>query len=117
MPKWIDAFEQYGVDIVFNGHDHHYERSLNNDIWYIVTGGGGAPQRAVNQKPNPYQVYAEKTLHFCKLSINGSQLTFEMIRADGTVGDTLMISEPVGVASVSRLPITWGKMRTGGRDR
>lgn len=115
MPKWIDAFERYGVDMVFNGHDHHYERSLNNDIWYIVTGGGGAPQRAVNQKPNPYQVYAETTLHFCKLSINGAQLTFEMIRADGTVGDTLMISEPVGVAPVSKLPITWGKIKAEGQ--
>jgi len=113
MPKWIDAFERYGVDIVFNGHDHHYERSLNNDIWYIVTGGGGAPLRAVNQKPNPNQVYAESALHFCKLSISGSQLTFEMIRADGTVGDFMTISEPTGVASISRLPITWGKIKTG----
>ena len=117
MPKWIDAFEQYGVDIVFNGHDHHYERSLNNDIWYIVTGGGGAPLRAVNQKPNSYQIYAERTLHFCKLQINGAQLTFEMIRADGTVGDTFIMTEPVGVASVSRLPIAWGKIKTGGRGR
>ena len=111
MPKWIDAFERYGVDIVFNGHDHHYERSLNNDIWYIVTGGGGAPLRAVNQKPNPYQVYAERTLHFCKLQIDGAQLSFEMIRADGTIADTFIMAEPVGVASVSRLPITWGSLK------
>jgi hypothetical protein len=105
------------VDIVFNGHDHHYERSLNNDIWYIVTGGGGAPLRAVNQRPNPYQIYAETTLHFCKLQINGAQLTFEMIRADGTVGDTFIMTEPVGVASVGKLPITWGKMKADGQTR
>jgi len=113
MPKWIDAFEQYGVDIVFNGHDHHYERSLNNDIWYIVTGGGGAPLRAVNQKPNPAeQFYAETVLHFCKLQIDQGHLAFEMIRADGTVGDFMTIEETVGVASVSRLAITWGEMKT-----
>lgn len=36
----------YGVDVVFNGHDHHYERSytaVTDDVTYIVTGGGGAP--------------------------------------------------------------------------
>jgi predicted phosphodiesterase len=117
MPKWIDAFERYGVDMVFNGHDHIYERSLSNDIWYIVTGGGGAPRYQVNQTPNPQQVYAEMTLHFCKLQINGAQLTFEMIRADGTVGDTFIMTEPVGVASVSRLPIAWGKIKTEGQAR
>jgi len=93
MPEWIDAFEQYGVDMVFNGHDHIYERSLSNDIWYIVSGGGGAPQSAVNQKPNPKQVYAEMTLHFCKLRIDGAQIEFEMIRADGTVGDAMTITK------------------------
>ncbi|MBI5878690.1 MAG: metallophosphoesterase [Chloroflexi bacterium] len=43
-------FEQYNVDIVFNGHDHTYERTfLRRDyvpagrgVTYIVTGGGGA---------------------------------------------------------------------------
>ncbi len=111
MPRWIDAFEQYGVDIVFNGHDHLYERSLNNDIWYIVTGGGGAPLYAVNQEPNPYQIYAETTLHFCKPQINGAQLVFEMIRADGTVGDSFIMTEPVGVASVGKLSTTWGRVK------
>ncbi len=36
-------FEQYGVDIYWCGHDHHYERAEVNGITYIVTGGGGAP--------------------------------------------------------------------------
>ncbi len=112
MPKWIDAFERYGVDIVFNGHDHHYERSLNNDVWYIVTGGGGAPLRGVNQKPNPYQVYAETNLHFCKLKIDGAQLTFEMIRADGTVGDAFIMAEPTAVAFANNLLTTWARIKS-----
>jgi hypothetical protein len=102
--------------MVFNGHDHIYERSLRNGIWYIVTGGGGAPLYDVNQNPNPYQVYAEKTLHFCKLLIDGEQVTFEMIRADGTVGDSIVITKPVGAPSVSRPPSTWGKIKAYGQD-
>ncbi|MFC1714490.1 metallophosphoesterase family protein [Candidatus Poribacteria bacterium] len=116
MPEWIDAFERYGVDIVFSGHDHIYERSVNNDIWYIVTGGGGAPRYSVNAKPNPYQVYAESTLHFTKVRVDGAQLTLEMIRPDGTVGDTMVVEETTGVASANRLPVTWGKIKSEGRD-
>ena len=93
IPEWLEAFERYDVDIVFNGHDHHYERSFDNDIWYVLTGGGGAPLREVNQNPNPKQVYAEMTLHFCKLNIDGGQIDFEMIREDGSVGDAMAITK------------------------
>ncbi|MDX2170604.1 MAG: metallophosphoesterase, partial [Deltaproteobacteria bacterium] len=53
---WNPLFEKYGVDIVFHGHDHIYERSKFMDEFlangspgsdglgttYIMTGGGGA---------------------------------------------------------------------------
>jgi predicted phosphodiesterase len=93
MHRWINLFEDYGVDMVFNGHDHLYERSYKDGIWYIVTGGGGAPLYSVNQNPNPYQVYAESILHFCKLNLDGAYLELRMIRPDGTVGDTFSIDK------------------------
>ena len=45
------VFEDYGVDLVFSGHSHHYERTkpiangttTASGVTYIVTGGGGAP--------------------------------------------------------------------------
>jgi acid phosphatase type 7 len=111
MPKWLSAFEKYGVDIVFNGHDHVYERSQSNGIWYIITGAGGAPLYPVNQNPNPKQVRAESVYHFCKLRISGSSLVFEMIRADGAIGDSFDMTEPTDVASNEKLPVTWGKIK------
>jgi MYXO-CTERM domain-containing protein len=42
----VPLFERYGVDLVFNGHDHHYERTdvtQTGGVVYIVAGGGGAP--------------------------------------------------------------------------
>ena len=105
MPEWIDAFERYGVDMVFNGHDHIYERSFSNGIWYIVTGGGGAPLRSTDDTVNPQQVYVESALHFCKLRIDGDQIDFEMIRVDGTVGDSMIITESVELASAIGGPL------------
>lgn len=113
MTSWLNAFEKYGVDIVFNGHDHTYERSFHNGVWYVVTGGGGAPRYAVNVKPNPFQIYAESTLHFCKLRIDGERLAFEMIRADGTVSDTMSVTALVKLSPVSKLPTSWGRLKTG----
>jgi len=42
----VPLFTTYGVDVVFNGHDHHYERTdpgLTGGVLYVVCGGGGAP--------------------------------------------------------------------------
>ena len=39
-----DASQRYGVDLVLNGHDHFYERSIDdNGVMYVIAGGGGAP--------------------------------------------------------------------------
>lgn len=38
-------FVEMNVDIVFNGHSHHYERINRDDVIYMVVGGGGATPR------------------------------------------------------------------------
>lgn len=60
---WFDMFSRYGVDLVIQGHDHHYERThlmdharvvetamdgvYTSDVgtMYIVSGNGGGVQR------------------------------------------------------------------------
>lgn len=36
-------FIQYGVDVVFSGHEHQYYVYQKDTMHYVVTGGGGAP--------------------------------------------------------------------------
>jgi len=86
---WCSLFEDYGVDIVFNGHDHDYERSLVNGVYYIVTGGGGAPLRPVGT--SEWTIYSEMTLHCCEISIDSLQLDLKAIKPDGTVFDSFLI--------------------------
>ena len=35
-------FKQYGVDLVFSGHDHYYYRTERSGTTYVTTGGAGA---------------------------------------------------------------------------
>jgi hypothetical protein len=53
------------------------------------------------------------TLGFCKIQIDGALLIFEMIRPDGTVGDFMIVEEPVRVTFVEKLPVIWGKIKAG----
>ena len=46
-------FVETEVDIVFNGHSHHYEHIVREGVTYLVVGGGGATPRQT--KPDHIQ--------------------------------------------------------------
>jgi len=76
-------FERYGVDLVFNGHEHDYERTVpiaskfgnNHPLVYVVSGGGGAPRFV------PAGGYFTATklsdLNYCVVAIDGDRLRFD----------------------------------------
>lgn len=80
------VFEKYGVDMVFNGHDHDYERGLVNGVYYIVTGGGGAPLHTNGS--DWWTIFSASEYHCCRIDINDSSLNFQAIKPDGTVIDS-----------------------------
>ncbi|MBL7073967.1 metallophosphoesterase family protein [candidate division KSB1 bacterium] len=83
---WCPLFEEYGVDLVFCGHDHIYERTRSiNRVIYVVTGGGGAPLYEIN--PKEWTAYAESVHHFCLITVSSEGYQLKMIRIDGSVGD------------------------------
>jgi hypothetical protein len=86
---WSPVFERYHVDVVFNGHDHNYERSIVNNVTYIVTGGGGSP--LYNNGHSPWTVYSEKTYHYCLLTASPSGLTCETKTPEGLVIDSFSL--------------------------
>jgi 3',5'-cyclic AMP phosphodiesterase CpdA len=84
-------FKKYGVDIVFNGHDHDYERSLYHNIYYIVTGGGGTPLYD-QARTSPYSQLFVKAHHFCKLSLVNNQLIIEAYDINSNLIDQFTIN-------------------------
>ena len=79
-------FERYGVDVVFTGHKHNYERNEVNGITYVVTAGGGAPLYAMQER-EPTQAAFARAYHFVLLRIGGDHLQATAISSEGKVLD------------------------------
>jgi len=91
---WCPLFERYGVDIVFNGHDHDYERSIPiNGVVYIVTAGAGAPLYSVGT--SWWTAYSRSIYHFCQVTVKGSQLELEAKDTKGETFDSLTLISAV----------------------
>ena len=72
--NWCPLLEE-GVDLVFCGHDHIYERSQHGGLYYITVGTGGAPLRS-KQADNPFsQVFVSHRLGFCRIDVTPTQLS------------------------------------------
>lgn len=88
---WGNIFKFFNVDIVFNGHDHSYERGKVGRVNYVVTGGGGAPPYDVGQ--SWWTIHSEKTLHYCLVTVDQMELSFETKKPDGTIIDNFTIQK------------------------
>ncbi len=91
----VPALSQGGVDVVFNGHDHTYERTHPvGGITYIVTGAGGA---GLYRQKHPHQHTARfynRAYSFTLVEVNGRHLRLRQIAADGTVVDQAAWQKP-----------------------
>jgi len=97
----VPLFERYGVDLVLAGHNHLYERSRKDNVYYVVTGGGGAPLYDVGDAPNPYRESGVSVYHYVSLDVTGTAMELTATRDDGQVIDWLMM--PVSEAARERL--------------
>lgn len=88
LRQWVGALAaRYGAQIIFNGHDHDYERfAMFDGVSSYITGGGGAslyPREF--DEPGSEQFYSRH--HFMVVDIDGSQLTARAISNTGEVFD------------------------------
>ena len=69
--------------VVVAGHIHNYERFLQDDVVYLVSGGGGAVPYEVDRTPaDLYKGIEFPNYHYIKLTIGAGQLKGEMYRLD-----------------------------------
>lgn len=73
----VPLFEKFGVDVVFSGHDHVYERGTVAGVRYVMTGGGGGSGRKPHEVLGGAWTEASATApHHGLLEIDGRSLRF-----------------------------------------
>ena len=79
-------FAKYGVDLVFAGHDHVYERTVPiRGVTYVVSGGGG---RRLYPAGKGRLTACSRSAHHAVLGrVDGARLSLEAVEPDGTVFD------------------------------
>lgn len=95
-------FQKYGVNVVFSGHDHVYERiKPQNGIYYFVIGSSGQ-LRFHNLRPSQdTQVGFDTDQEFMVVEIAGDKLYFQTISRTGkTVDSDVLQRQPSPAASM-----------------
>jgi len=96
-------FESTGVDVVFCGHNHLYERTApirdgrivedGAGVVYVTTGAGGARRYpAVLPSPEYIRVYNEERYSFTQVDLSPDRLVLKQIDERGEVIDTYTLA-------------------------
>jgi hypothetical protein len=116
----IDLFDKYGVDLVFAGHEHNYERtypiksgevvSMDTDIYndinatiYVVVGGGGGGLYKDFVSPKPVWSYIRLARYSVGIvEVDGNKLSFLAIDTEnGEVIDSFKIVKSIPEVKIS----------------
>ena len=79
VDAWGDLFARYGVDLVFNGHVHSYERAVKDGVTYVVTGGGGAPTDNLSPGFDFSRKAVGDSLHYVRVFVREDELKLETV--------------------------------------
>jgi hypothetical protein len=108
----VPILEKYGVQVVFNGHEHAYHRSRlirDNAVTtpgegtvYITSGGGGASLYDVFA--HPLLEVSKSNHHYVRAEVSGTQLTLRAIGVDGNEIDSFRLAPPPAIAEDGQGP-------------
>ena len=89
-------FVKYGVDVVFAGHEHFYERLKPQNGIYYFTEGGSAKLRVGNIGKTPMTAFGMDTEYtFMLIEIDGDTMRFQTLTRTGKVIDSGELTRPM----------------------
>jgi 3',5'-cyclic AMP phosphodiesterase CpdA len=110
----VPILDRHRVDVVFDGHEHSYQRTHplrgggivepGEGIIYVTTGGGGGNLYPV--LPTPRLAFGESAYHYVRAENRGTQLSVRAIRIDGMEIDAFTLAPPPAISSAFLSPRT-----------
>ncbi len=90
-------FLKYGVNVVFSGHDHVYERLRpQKGIHYFVSGAAGMLRRGNMRSSEQTAASFDQDQSFMLIEVAGNDMFFEAVSRTGRVVDTGVINRQRG---------------------
>jgi acid phosphatase type 7 len=95
----LPILERYGVQLVLNGHEHNYQRTLpmlaglvsqSEGIVYITSGGGG--QHTYESPLGDWMAMVRGVNHYLRGEVTGAALTVSAIAIDGEAIDSVRLA-------------------------
>lgn len=88
-------FTRYGVQVVFAGHDHVYERTTpQHGIQHFITGAGGKMRRGDIDRSSPFlAVGYDRDNSFMVIELSEKEMAFKSISETGEVVDKGVIKQ------------------------
>ena len=115
----LPVAKRYGVQMIFSGHEHSYER-LNpiQGIQSIVTGGGGVALRGPGAANafDPASCQFWSAHHFTHVTVNGDRLDLEAIDLSGSVFDALTLQRALPAPQLYQASWNTPNIETNGMD-
>jgi len=107
---FVPIFEECGVDVVFSGHNHLYERTkpIRGDrivppgqgVVYIVSGAAGVSRYPEDKDPPDYiEKFNSDIFSFTQVDLSPAQFHLSQIGESGKVIDQLTIDKPISPKS------------------
>ncbi len=87
----IPMFQQHGLEIMFNGHCHDYERGRIGDIHVVITGGGGGGLDSKVYDVDCYERYSS-AFHHVAVDVEGRSMAVRAVSIDGNVLDSFRVA-------------------------
>jgi predicted MPP superfamily phosphohydrolase len=89
----------YGVNVVFSGHEHAYERiKPQNGIYYFIQGDSGKLEHHDFHRSEQMQTSFDRDRTFMLIEIDGDNLYFQTVARSGETVDAGVLTRQVGPA-------------------
>ncbi len=108
IQRWVPTFEAAGVDVVFAGHEHSYERThpmkggqkvapgTPGAVSYVIIGSGGATLRDFGESQPEWSAHRDNQNYgYVEVQIDGGTLTSRFLNPQGNVVDEFTLTKEV----------------------